>query len=350
MKRVVEGLGFVCVLFLAVAVMVAVSGCGPKAPDSPAEPAAPEESVEPTEPETPPVPEEPAEAEAPPAPEEPSQLAEPSMPEEPSEPEAPATPEEPSEPAEPATPEEPAEAAEPSQPAAAADPTAGAPVSSYAPAEELVGQVAYYVERLAEAVASEEEYADAKDQVAKDANTLILIAVALGLHDQDNKHKAAAGTLMKASQDVAAAADFAAAKAAIEAVQAAAASDAVSDVELKWEKVASLHELMEQVPTVNTKLKRYTKGSRFEKGADVSTGCSAVIAVIGQGSIPNVDETEAPDKGGEWEKYCLQMRNAAGAVNAAVHASDREAAATAMDALQKSCDDCHAVFHQEEAN
>jgi hypothetical protein len=169
------------------------------------------------------------------------------------------------------------------------------------------------------------------------------------LHDQDSPHKAAAGTLMKAAQDLAAAEDYAAAKAALAAVTAAAESSEASDVELKWEKVADLHALMKQVPTVNTKLKRYVKGSRFKSEADKTVGFTATIAVIGQGSIANVDETEAPDQGAEWEKYCLDMRNAAGQLNAAIHAGDQDAADVHMDALQQSCDDCHAVFHQEEA-
>lgn len=348
MSRASHWLGLGCVLLLAAVVVIGVGGCQPesKAPAPAADPAKPEDPAEPSEPETPPVPEEPSEPEEPAVPEEPSEPAEPPMPEEPSEPESPATPEEPSEPAEPATPEEPVEPPQPSEPAAAADPSPGAPVSSYAPADDLVGQVAYFVERVTEAVETEEEYADSQDKIAKDANTLILIALALGLHDQDNKHKAAAGTLMKAAQDLAGAGDYAAAKAAVEAVEAAAASEEASDVELKWEKVASLHELMEQVPTVNTNLKRYIR--RFDSSADRIAGYSATIAVIGQGSMPNVAETEAPDKGDEWVEFSIQMRNAAGAVNAAVHALDKEAAGVAMDALQQSCDDCHAVFHQEE--
>jgi len=208
--------------------------------------------------------------------------------------------------------------------------------------------VDYFVERLTEAVETEEEYNDAQDQITKDANTLILLALALGLHDQDNRLKAGARTLLKAAQDAATAADFAAAKAAVEAVVAATKSDAGSDAELKWEKAASLPALMKQVPTVNTKLKRYIKGTRFESKAQDTAGYSATIAVIGQGSIPNVDETEKPDEAEKWQQFCLEMRDAAGALNAAIHAQDRAAADVAMDALQKSCDTCHAVFHEEE--
>ena len=89
-----------------------------------------------------------------------------------------------------------------------------------------------------------------------------------------------------------------------------------------------------------------TKGSRFKSGADISTDCSATIAVIGQGLLFNVCETEAPDKEEDWQKYCLRLCGAAGAVNAAIHALDQDAGSVAIAALQQSCDDCHAVFHR----
>lgn len=73
---------------------------------------------------------------------------------------------------------------------------------------------------------------------------------------------------------------------------------------------------------------------------------SAAIVAISQASLANADETEAPDKVSEWYKYCVQMRNAAGALNKAAHTKDEQAANAAMEALQKSCEDCHAVFHK----
>lgn len=341
------------VLLVATATMFAgLSGCEPAEREKPTVPDAgpgqlPEEPAEPTEPTEPTEltePEEPIEPTTAEEPGEPAEPAEPTEPAEPGEPAEPATPEEAMTPEQPTEPTEP----EPAEPAGVEPIPPDAPVSAYAPAADLVGQVDYFVERLTDAVESEEEYNDSKDQITKDANTLILLALALGLHDQDNQHKASAGALMKAAQDAAGAADFAAAKTAVEAVVAAAKSEDPSGAELKWEKAASLPELMKQVPTVNTRLKRYIKGTRFESKAEDTAGYSATLAVIGQGSIPNVGETEKPDEAEKWRQFCLQMRDAAGRLNAAIHAQDRGAADVAMDALQQSCDDCHAVFHQEE--
>ena len=48
----------------------------------------------------------------------------------------------------------------------------------------------------------------------------------------------------------------------------------------------------------------------------------------------------------KWQAFCVEMRDASAAVNAAIRKQDRAAVDGAMDRLQKSCDECHKVFHQ----
>ena len=110
-----------------------------------------------------------------------------------------------------------------------------------------------------------------------------VISLALGLHDQESKEKAIAPALLKAAQGVAAAAEealkelpagatkaqqeaadaksFAAVKKAVEGLTAAADGTQKAEGELKWAKVASLQQLMKQVPLINTKLKQNIKGA-----------------------------------------------------------------------------------------
>ncbi len=95
---------------------------------------------------------------------------------------------------------------------AVAAPPEAPPVSKIAKADDLLGQVDYYLERLEDAVESEKEYGESAEKVVKDANTMILIALALGLHDEDNKFKAAAPAMLKTSQELAAVKDYEAAK------------------------------------------------------------------------------------------------------------------------------------------
>ena len=221
------------------------------------------------------------------------------------------------------------------------------PVSKIAKADDLVSQVDYYLERLDESIASEDEYADSAEKVVKDANTMILIALALGLHDQDNKYKAAAPAMLKASQELAAVKDYSAAKKGVAAVKAATSSKGDPSV-LKWGEVADLHALMEKVPLINTRLKRYLRDRSFKSKAKETAGESAVMAIIAQGSMASVGKTKKPNEADKWYAFCEEMRDAAVALNASIHAQDEDAKDKAMEALGASCDNCHEVFNPEE--
>jgi len=236
---------------------------------------------------------------------------------------------------------------EPTQPKPGPQPgssasSADVKVSEFAPAEDLAGQVPAYIKDLEQAVESEKDYSYYAEQIAKDSNTLILIALALGLHDQDNPYKAAAGGLMKAAQELAATKDFASARKAVAAVKKAAATPSSAAGELKWEKVATLQPVMKKVQPIKTKLIGSLR--RMERRAKDAQGQTAVLAVIAQGSMANAAETTKPDEVQKWRERCLAMRQSAVAVNAAVRAKDKEAVTAGMKELQKSCDDCHVVF------
>ena len=101
----------------------------------------------------------------------------------------------------------------------------GPKVSTFAPAEDLVRQADKYIATMKNTVASKEEYNDSEGKLARDANTLAVIALALGLHDTDNKYMDKAAAVIKAAQDVAATKDFAAGEKAVAALDKVAAAD-----------------------------------------------------------------------------------------------------------------------------
>jgi hypothetical protein len=222
-------------------------------------------------------------------------------------------------------------------------------VSTYAPAEDLAHQVGQYVKSMKSVVADEQEYKDSEGKVVRDAGTLAIIALALGLHDQDNKYKANAGAIIKAAQAVAATKDYESAKKAVAALEVVVTKGGTAGGDLKWEKTASLPELMKQVPMIHTKLKLYVKGSSFKKKAKDTAGYTAVIAAIAQGVIADTSATKNAEQIKLWTKFSEAMRDDAGDVNAAVHKGDEAAAAKAMKKLNQSCEDCHAVFKPDVA-
>lgn len=219
-------------------------------------------------------------------------------------------------------------------------------VSTFAPAEDLAGQAELYIKGLEKCVESADEYKDGQEKIAKDSNTLIIIALALGLHDQDSKYKAPAAAIVKAAQALAATKDFDAAKKAVADVKAAADGKGTAAGELKWEKVASLPELMKQVPVINTKLKLNVK--KLNKKAKEAAGYSAVLAAIAQGTMADTSATKDADQVKQWQAFSVASRDNAGAVNAAIRKGDEAAVAKAMEKLNQSCEDCHAVFKPEE--
>lgn len=219
-------------------------------------------------------------------------------------------------------------------------------VSTFAPAEDLAGQAEQYIKGLEKCVESADEYKEGKEKIAKDANTLIIVALALGLHDEDSKYKAAAPAIVKAAQALAATKDLDSAKKAVADVKAAADGKGAAGGELKWEKVADLPELMKQVPVINTKLKLTVK--KLNKKAKEAAGYTAVLAAISQGTLADTSATKNADQVKQWQDFCVAARDNAGAANAAIHKGDEAEVAKTMEKLNQSCEDCHAVFKPEE--
>jgi len=163
--------------------------------------------------------------------------------------------------------------------AAAADPPAAPKLSTFAPASDLVRQTDYYLGRLDESLASESQYKEDKEKITKDGNTLILIALALGLDDRDNKYKEAAPGVERDARRLAKATTYAAAKAALADTHRELSAPVQAYV-LGWDKAsASLAELMKQVPLINARLKRNLKNpKRFALKAKDTEGDTATLA------------------------------------------------------------------------
>jgi cytochrome c556 len=229
---------------------------------------------------------------------------------------------------------------------AVAAPPEAPKVSTFAPAEDLIKQVDRYVEDLEKAVENQADFDEAK--VAKLSNTLMLMAIGLGVHDSDNAYKANAGAIFKAAEELAKAKGFAAAKTGVDAVKAAVGGKGAAGGQVNWAQgsAVNLDSVFKQSQTVVNSLKRYTKGERFKKSVKETAGQSAVLAVIGQGVMANT--ASAKGKDADWFKFSAEMRDAAAEANKAIHAGEESATQAAVKKLNKSCEDCHAVFHTEQ--
>jgi hypothetical protein len=233
--------------------------------------------------------------------------------------------------------------------ALAADPPAPPAASTYAPTEDLTAQIDFYVKHVDEVLENKAEFDDAAvTRVKKDANTITALALVLGMHDATSNLKTAAPALVAASQKLAKSKDFDGATAAMAEVKGAMEGKGDAGGEpLKWGRVASMSQLMKQVPSVNSALKRGLTPQRFKQLQTQSAGQSATLAAIAQAVMADTHEVKNPADIDKWYQYCAEMRDAAGAVNAAIHANDLAATAGGMSRLAQSCESCHAVFRKE---
>ena len=223
---------------------------------------------------------------------------------------------------------------------------------------DLVPQVEAYVAKLEKKLGDLEgasRFVDDADLLYRDANTLALIALALGLSEEENPYKKAAPAIIQAAMKMDSVKNFDEATQVIAEIKQSLTAEADS-ASLGWEKkLVSLTPTMKAVVNTNTLVKRNLRTeAALQRGSRVVAEGSAVMAVIAQGNIPNANETTKPDAVREWTAHCLEFRDAALTLNQA--ASDFEAekgtfdaVQTAYEALADSCDSCHKLFYNGEA-
>ena len=222
-------------------------------------------------------------------------------------------------------------------------------ISSFAPAKDLIQQVDFYIGRISESLADPADFDLAKQsRTLKDANTLSALALMLAAHDEQHALKPGAAALLKSAQDLSQVDDNAQrGGTALDAIKRARVATDGSGEPVKWEKAASLSALMKAVPLVHTGLKRGVEPNRLARQAVQTAGQSAALAAIAQASMLDPEPAESPAEVQQWVQLCIQMRDASGEVNSAVHAQDQAQVVTAMKRLTQSCDACHAKFRHE---
>jgi hypothetical protein len=220
--------------------------------------------------------------------------------------------------------------------------------STYAPAKDLESQVTFFLERIREDLADEAKYDQSGvERIKRDANTLAVLALVLGKHDENNRYQVSADALLQTSLQLAAKlASFAEAKTAFEKLEAAIKQESGSPANLTWKPVGDIVEHMNQVPKLNTALRGGVTGSaeRFEKSLEKSAGLAASLAALAQISV--LDDSYCTDESdrADWIELSGLMRDAAYEVNQAIRRGDQAAAKEGLKPLARTCDDCHEQF------
>jgi len=221
-------------------------------------------------------------------------------------------------------------------------------ISTFAPAKDLIQQVDFYIGRLSESLSDADFDLAEQSRTLKDANTLAVLALMLAVHDEQHPLKPGAAAMLKSAQELSKVGDDAQrGGTALEAIKRARAATDGDGEPVKWEKAASLSALMKAVPLVHTGLKRGVEPNRLARQAAQTAGQSASLAAIAQASMLDPEPAKNPAEVEDWVRYCIQMRDASGEVNSAVHAQDQAKVSAAMKRMTQSCDACHAKFRHE---
>lgn len=216
-------------------------------------------------------------------------------------------------------------------------------VARFAPLGDLQSQLDHYLTQLQSDLSDEQQYDEVRQsRVAKDSNTVIVLAQALGRHPEDSPEKKASLAMVLAALELASQVDdFQGAREALDALKAARQT---TGEPAAFAPVADLAELMKQVPVVNNSLRAGVNSRRFERSAKRSTGYAATLAAIAHAS--SLDTGYCVDEEDEqlWEEICLKMRDATADVLAAVQENDQPKAQAALAVVVETCDECHHRF------
>jgi cytochrome c556 len=217
--------------------------------------------------------------------------------------------------------------------------------SAYAPHEDLLAQVDFFIERAEESLAGDKLDLASQARLLKDAHTLAILGLVLSQHDAEFPQKAAMPALVKAAQALAAAdGDRDKSEAALADLKSARQGKVAAGTEpLKWQPVASLPMVMKQVPLIHASLKRGT-GKRLARNQEQVAAQAAALAAIAQASMFDEEYASTPEDVAAWQQFCAEMRDAAGEVNVAAHAGDADRVESSMTKMLQSCEACHEKF------
>jgi hypothetical protein len=211
-------------------------------------------------------------------------------------------------------------------------------VSSFAPAEDLIQQVDFFLGRLDQCLANRDDFEGPnQSRVWKDSHTLSALALVLALHDQDHALKRAAPAVLAESQILATSnEDYERSRAALAQLKLARWGQSAGQPPETWKQVASLAALMKQVPLIHNGLSRGVEKNRLARQEAQSAGQAAALAAVAQVAMFDTQYTMTAESSEKWRHFCAEMRDAAGEINSAIHQRNQADVDAGMARLQNS--------------
>ena len=220
-------------------------------------------------------------------------------------------------------------------------------ISSFAPTKDTIAQVKAFMKAIGKDLSDKEDFGeDQHNRINLNGQTVAVLALTLGMHDEKNDVKSNAGEVFDAAIELADNAEsFDDAMASFQKLEKALEVKDLSKRKLSWDESVDIAALMKQVPIVNKSVRRGVDDERrFERTAKKTAQKVVTLAAIAHVSMMNTDYCSDEDDEKEWKKICADMRDACTDVYKALMAKDQKKAQAGNDRVVETCDACHHKF------
>jgi hypothetical protein len=214
------------------------------------------------------------------------------------------------------------------------------------PPGDLIQQAEFFQGRIAESLSGAGGYDEPEQaRTQKDAQTLAIVYLCLARHEEKHPLSGPASARFSAAREIAENyKDKAKVQASLDKLASLSPGTAAPEKPPEWQAVGEIPVQMKHSQFIENRMKRGLADERsFKRRAKETAGYVATMAAYGQ-----VWRLMAPkdDAHGKWTQFSDEQRDAAGALNGAIHTQDWPAGREAARKLTQSCNACHNLYRK----
>lgn len=216
------------------------------------------------------------------------------------------------------------------------------PLEKVASAEELVAEAEALGADIRDCLATQDSYDEFGSKLKSSGSLLMLVGQALAEHPQPSKLKASGADLRDAAIELNRALGYAAAKAALPAINAAleGKSSGKTVVDIEWSKLMRYRPAMDQMNQQLPALRRVMRRPK-DPVADSRQMFAMALLALPMHADPKVkNPADIP----EWQAFTTSMQTHLADATAKLKAKENAAANDAFVAGMANCNKCHERF------
>lgn len=225
------------------------------------------------------------------------------------------------------------------------------PLKDVAPVADLEHEAAAQHATLAGLLKDKESFEDMenrKKKIPRAAGVLAVLGQAIAEHPDKAKVKVAGTDLRDAARKVVTAKSYEEATAGLAEIGPALSgkSSGKAETEYAWNKLMSLHRLMEEVKARHVALREVSENLQKGKAGKPEEDArhASMLAVLALPMYADTHEVKKPEEVPQWQEWSKEFRRVSTELSAAVRKSDAEGVKTLLPQATKLCGECHDQF------